>query len=73
AAGELIEMPVGVDIRLLRDVLSLRIISENRAGDPIQTLVVPTHDDFKQTSLPGTHAPHDLCIRHWKVLGVFSE
>jgi len=69
----LVEVPVGVHIRLLRHILSLRIVSENRAGDPVEALVVPTHDDLKQAGLPGPHAPHDLFVRDRKALGILSQ
>ena len=72
-ALKLLEMHIGIDVRLLHGVLSLRIVSENGAGNPIQPLVIPTHHHLEQTGLSGAYPPHDLFVRDREALRILSH
>ena len=48
-------------------------VSEDRSGDPIQALVVATHDDLEKGGLPGLDSPHNLLVRDVEVLGILSQ
>ena len=55
-------MRVGTDVRLLHDVFSLRVVSQNRHRNPVQTLIVPAHKDLVERSLAAENPLYDLFI-----------
>ena len=58
-AAELIEMRVGIDIRLLHHVLDVTIVAENGANGPVQPLVVAAHQDFVEGDVAAADALDD--------------
>ena len=51
ALRELVEVQVGVHVRLLHHVLGLRLVPHDRARHPVQPLVVAAHQDLEQRGL----------------------
>jgi hypothetical protein len=56
-------MRVGVDIRLLHDVLGLAVVPQDCARAPIEPFVVAPHQDLEQGRLAAHDASDDLFIR----------
>jgi hypothetical protein len=62
APGELRELHVSVQVRLLHDVLGLARRADDAAHDPEQPLVVATHQDLEERRVAGDDATDDLFI-----------
>jgi hypothetical protein len=61
-AAELIEVRVGVDIRLLHHVLDVTIVAEDGANGAVQPLVVAAHQDFVEGDVTAADALDDVLI-----------
>src|SRR5262245_13612106 len=55
-------MQVSLHISLLYDVFGFAIISQNTSRYAVQTLVVTTHQDFKNRRISRTHPFDDLFV-----------
>src|SRR5438093_2232237 len=59
---ELSQVGVRVDVRFLHHVLGFVIVSDDRAGGPVHTLVVPAHQDLEERRLALEDARDDLFV-----------
>ena len=62
ASGELIEVFVSPDVGVLHDVFGFGVAMQDGARDPVETLVVTTHDDFIKRSLSPTNAADNFLV-----------
>jgi hypothetical protein len=59
---ELRQRPEGPHVGLLHDVLRLVVVVRDRAGDPVEALVVAAHQHLEQPDLAAPHPRHDLFV-----------
>src|SRR5262245_16513921 len=55
------EMAEGVDVRLLHHVFGVGLLHD-RAGDAVDALVVPPHQDLEQRRLAGADSRHYIRV-----------
>src|SRR5262249_5371428 len=60
---ELAEVQESAKIRLLHDVLALRLVAEERAHGAVDPLVVATHEYLEEIPIARAHARDDLLVR----------
>jgi hypothetical protein len=70
ASGKLVKVLKCPDIGILHHVFGFGIVAQDRAGDTVEPLVVPAHDDLVQSSIAGfLHArrsPGRSSLRSWR-------
>ena len=61
-AGELVQVFIGADIRILHYVLGLAVIAQDDAGNPVEPLVIAAHQDLKKRRFAREHTGHHFFI-----------
>jgi len=55
-------MFVGAHVSILHYVLGFGVITQDRARNPVDPLVIAAHQDLKQSGLSGEHPRHHFFI-----------
>jgi len=71
-AGELIQVLVRAEVRILYDVFSFVIVPNNAAGHPKNTLVVAPHQDFERGHIASQNEANDFCVGQGLRTGFFT-